>query len=167
MRRDALTATFLIAALAVLAGQAGLSAEPGLAVEPPSSKNRKGPAMESVVIQLTGPNGESVSATLEDGAAARAFRALLPLTLTLTDYNATEKISDLPKRLSTEGEPAGIDPEPGDLAYYAPWGNLAIFYNDFGYSRGLVRLGQLSRIPDAFRQSGPVTVTVEAGPARD
>jgi hypothetical protein len=31
----------------------------------------------------------------------------------------------------------------GDIAYYAPWGNLAIFYKDFGYSRGLVKLGRL------------------------
>lgn len=24
------------------------------------------------------------------------------------------------------------------ITYYAPWGNLAIFYRDFGYSAGLV-----------------------------
>ncbi len=86
--------------------------------------------------------------------AARAFRALLPLRLELTDYNRTEKIADLPSRLTTRGEPDGIDPEPGDLAYYAPWGNLALFYKDFGYSRGLVRLGRLDSVPDAFRQPG-------------
>jgi hypothetical protein len=36
---------------------------------------------------------------------SRDFAALLPLTLTLKDYAATEKISDLPKRLSTDGAP--------------------------------------------------------------
>lgn len=46
---------------------------------------------------------------------------LLPLTLTLEDYASTEKISDLPKRLSTQGAPAGIDPSVGDVTYYAPW----------------------------------------------
>ena len=123
--------------------------------------------MDSVRIRLAGPNGESVTATLEDSAAARTFRALLPLTLNLTDYNGNEKIGDLPKRLPIEGEPAGIDPEPGDVAYYAPWGNLAIFYRDFGYSRGLIRLGKLSHIPDAFRKPGSVSVTVEVVPTRD
>ncbi|KQT16232.1 hypothetical protein ASG40_18485 [Methylobacterium sp. Leaf399] len=117
--------------------------------------------MGSVLIRF---GGETVTATLEPGEAARAFRALLPLTLKLTDYNATEKIADLPRRLPVLGEPAGIDPEPGDLTYYAPWGNLAIFYKDFGSSRGLVRLGRLRRIPDAFRQPGPVTVTIEPAP---
>ncbi|KQO45747.1 hypothetical protein ASF24_11100 [Methylobacterium sp. Leaf86] len=114
---------------------------------------------ESIRIRLA---GETVTVTLEAGEAARAFRALLPLTLTLKDHNGTEKIGDLPRRLSIQGEPSGADPEPGDIAYYAPWGNLAIYYEDFEYSRGLVRLGRLSRIPDAFRQAGPVKVTIEA-----
>jgi hypothetical protein len=84
-----------------------------------------------------------LTATLEDSAATRDFVALLPLSLTLRDYGGTEKVSDLPRRLSTRGTPAGVDPEVGDLAYYSPWGNLAIFYRDFGYSTGLVRLGRL------------------------
>lgn len=118
--------------------------------------------MDGIRIRLA--NGESVSVKLEAGEAARAFRALLPLRLELTDYNRTEKIADLPSRLTTRAEPDGIDPEPGDLAYYAPWGNLALFYKDFGYSRGLVRLGRLDRAPDALRQPAPTTVTIEAAP---
>lgn len=84
----------------------------------------------------------TLTAVLEESDASRAFAALLPLDLTLSDYNRTEKIADLPGRLSTDGAPEGVDPAVGDIAYYAPWGNLAIFYRDFGYSRGLVRLGR-------------------------
>jgi len=79
-------------------------------------------------------NGKAVTATIADNATAKDFVSLLPLTLTLEDYNATEKIAYLPRKLSTKGAPAGIDPSVGDLAYYAPWGNVAIFYRDFGYS---------------------------------
>ena len=32
---------------------------------------------------------------------------------------------------------------PGDLAYYAPWGNLAFFYESYRYSGGLIRLGRI------------------------
>lgn len=99
-------------------------------------------AEESMKIRLVAGD-RTFNATLADSAAARDFASLLPLELTLRDYNRTEKIADLPKRLSTEGVPDGIDPETGDIAYYAPWGNLAIFYRDFGYSRGLVRLGKI------------------------
>jgi hypothetical protein len=67
-----------------------------------------------------------VSAMLNHSKVAQDFASLLPLSLTLSDYASTEKISDLPKRLSTEGAPPGFDPSAGDIAYYAPWGNLAI-----------------------------------------
>ncbi|WP_337926728.1 cyclophilin-like fold protein [Paenibacillus caui] len=29
------------------------------------------------------------------------------------------------------------------ITYYAPWGNLAIFYRDFRYSSGLIKLGSI------------------------
>jgi len=84
-----------------------------------------------------------ITATLTDNATSRDFVSLLPITLTLKDYAATEKVSDLPRRLSTEGAPAGSDPSIGDIAYYSPWGNLAIFYRNFRYSSGLIKLGKI------------------------
>lgn len=105
--------------------------------------------------------GRSLTATLEESEAARDFLSLLPLTLNLTDYSSTEKIADLPKKLSTKGAPAGVDPDVGDITYYAPWGNLAIFYRDFGYSSGLVKLGRLDSGVEALSGRGPVRVTIE------
>ena len=106
--------------------------------------------------------GDTVlTATLIDSATTRDFISLLPLTLTLKDYAETEKISDLPKRLSTENTPSGSDPSVGDIAYYAPWGNLAIFYRDFGYSSGLVILGKIDAGIEAFGLSGSVRVTID------
>lgn len=104
--------------------------------------------------------GERIlTAHLEDSAAARDFAALLPIELTLRDYASTEKIADLPRRLSTEGAPPGVDPAVGDIAYYAPWGNLAIYYRDFGYSRGLVYLGRIESGAEALSSfEGPVTI---------
>jgi hypothetical protein len=98
---------------------------------------------------------------LTDSEAARDFVSLLPLTLTLEDYARTERISDLPKRLSTKGAPSGGDPSVGDIAYYAPWGNLAIFYRDFGYSSGLVILGKIDGDMEAFNTPGSIKATIE------
>lgn len=106
-------------------------------------------------------NGQVVTATLDDTQAAAEFVSLLPLTLTLTDYNSTEKISDLPRRLAHDGAPSGYDPEVGDITYYAPWGNLAVFYRDFGYSRGLIRLGTITSGVSLMQQSGPLRATIE------
>jgi len=104
--------------------------------------------------------GQVLEAVLVDSAAARSFAALLPLKLTLTDYAATEKISDLPTRLAIDGAPSGITPVAGDLTYYAPWGNLAIFHKGFRHSEGLVKLGRIRNGLEILQQAGPVEVTI-------
>jgi len=106
--------------------------------------------------------GDTVlTATLIDSVTSRDFVSLLPITLTLKDYAGTEKISDLPKRLSTENAPSGSDPSVGDITYYAPWGNLAIFYKDFGYSSGLVILGKIESGIESLNVAGSVKMTIE------
>ena len=80
---------------------------------------------------------------MNDNPTSRDFLTLLPLSLTLEDYNRTEKISSLPRKLTAQGAPDGIDPSVGDFTYYAPWGNLAIFYRDFRFSNGLIILGRI------------------------
>lgn len=99
------------------------------------------------------------TAVLEDSETARDFASLLPIEITLDDYNRTEKVADLPRRLSTGGALDGTDPVVGDIAYFAPWGNLAIYYRDFAWSRGLVRLGRLEGDTSSL-------ATVDAGRAR-
>ncbi|MCW3106915.1 MAG: hypothetical protein JWQ09_1421 [Segetibacter sp.] len=106
--------------------------------------------------------GEKVlTAILNANPTTKDFISLLPLTLTLTDYNGTEKISDLPKKLSTRNAPAGYKPSVGDITLYAPWGNLAIFYKDFSYSSGLIVLGKIDTGIDALKVPGSVNVKME------
>jgi hypothetical protein len=119
------------------------------------------PEAKTMKIRLT-INGQSTTATLDDNATARDFLSLLPLTLTLEDYASTEKIAYPPRKLSTQGAPAGTDPEVGDIAYYAPWGNLALYYKDFGYSAGLIRLGRFDAGVEAISARGKLKVTIEA-----
>lgn len=103
--------------------------------------------------------GKVLSATLDDTAAGRAFAALLPLELGHSDYHGIEKVADLPARLDTTGAPARYAASAGDITYYAPWGNLAIFYKPFQAASGLVRLGAFDGPIDAL-------LTPDAGPVR-
>jgi hypothetical protein len=105
--------------------------------------------------------GTLITATLDDNETSRDFVSLLPLTLTLTDYAATEKISDLPRGLSTQGSPSGSEPSIGDIAYYAPWGNLALFYRDAPFASGLVRLGVIDSNVDALRRTGSLSAKID------
>ncbi|MCP3177220.1 cyclophilin-like fold protein [Desulfuromonas sp. KJ2020] len=114
---------------------------------------------ETVSMKIKITAGKTVlTATMMDNATSRDFMSMLPLTLTLKDYAGTEKISDLPRKLSTQGAPSGSDPSAGDIALYAPWGNLAIFYKDFGYASGLIILGKIDSGVDKLCQlNGEVT----------
>ncbi len=104
---------------------------------------------------------DTLTATLDDTAAGREFGALLPLTLTLAEYNATEKVADLPRRLDTTGAPDSYAPRTGDITYYTPWGNLAIFYKPFRNCSGLVHLGVFVGSVDALAKDGAVPVRIE------
>ena len=78
---------------------------------------------------------------MENHTAALDFMEQLPLTLTFEDYNGTEKISYLSEPLSIGDAPYSCDPDIGTFAYYAPWGNICLFYEDFSQSNGLIPLG--------------------------
>ncbi|MCM5555281.1 cyclophilin-like fold protein [Pleomorphomonas sp. NRK KF1] len=123
----------------------------------PAHARQQPPAMKIRIVTGT----EVALGELDDSAAARDFLALLPLKLTLTDYAETEKVADLPVRLTTGGSPPGMAPTVGDITYYAPWGNLAIFIRDFGHSRGLVKLGRITSGLRHIGRAGPVPVTIE------
>lgn len=105
---------------------------------------------------------ETLSATLDDTPTARDFAALLPMNLELRDYHATEKIADLPRRLDTKDAPASYTPKVGDITYYAPWGNLAIFYKPFQNSAGLIRLGRFDGSIDALLKHATTTVRIKS-----
>ena len=103
-----------------------------------------------------------LSATMHNNPTTMDFLSMLPLTLKLEDYAKTEKISYLPRKLSVKDAPSGSDPSPGDISYYSPWGNLAIFYRDFGYSNGLIILGKLdSGIELLSKYEGSIEVRLE------
>lgn len=103
----------------------------------------------------------TVTATLNDSPSTQDFLRQLPLTIELEDYARTEKIADLPRKLTTQGSPSGTASKAGDIAYYAPWGNLVIFYKDFGYASGLINLGKLDGGLGRLTSNGSMRVTIE------
>jgi len=106
-------------------------------------------------------DGEAAIATLYDNATARDFASLLPLSLTLEDYAVIERIADLPRKLSTADAPEGMTPKTGDITYYAPWGNLAIFTRGNVHARGLLPLGKVESGLSVLQRAGPFHVGIE------
>ncbi len=118
-------------------------------------------ASEGTPIRVT--IGQTVlTGRLSNNATARDLIAQLPLTLTFSDLNRLEKIAHLPRGLSMDGVPRGDDPQPRDIGYYAPWGNLVFYYGDVGYWDGIVRIGRFDGNMDVIQgQTGDFTATIE------
>lgn len=154
--------TLLALALAMSLNQTACGAGKSTVGSTPPAQTKEVSNKKAQDMKIRITLGEKVvTATLLDSETARDFVSLLPLTLVLEDHARTEKISNLPRKLSMTDAPAGGDPSVGDIAYYAPWGNLAIYYKDFGYSSGLVILGKIDGGAEAFNVPGSVKVMIE------
>ena len=77
---------------------------------------------------------------LNDSTASKELYAQLPLTIEVENFGNNEKIFYPPKKLSTNNT-ALADAKNGTLAYYSPWGDVVMFYKDFGSASGLYDLG--------------------------
>ena len=105
--------------------------------------------------------GNEIYGEILNTRSGKEFLSQLPATLKFEDYNSTEKISYLQSKLSGQGEPEGFTPKRGDISYYMPWGNLAIFYRDFRYSRSLIKIGTLNDIDKLATMRGSFEVKLE------
>ena len=107
--------------------------------------------------------GKRFTAEIEDGETGRAFCALLPMTLTMSDLNGNEKYHYLSEAFPTNSQ-YYAKVEPGDLMIY---GNscVVLFYDNAGgysYTR-LGRLTSTNGLVDAVG-SGNVSVTFSVRP---
>ena len=101
------------------------------------------------------------TASIAENPSARDFASMLPLDLMIEDYSTNEKIAYLPRKLTEEGSGPFTNEAPGDLCYYAPWGNLVFYYAGYRFSRGLIRLGRLDNgvAPLLSRGKFPLRIT--------
>ena len=104
-------------------------------------------------------NGTSFAATLEDNEAGRAFAALLPLTLDMSEMNGNEKYHYLDESLPTESYRPGTI-QTGDLMLYGS-SCVVLFYETFSSGYSYTRLGRIDN-PDGLAAAvgrGNVTVS--------
>ena len=85
-------------------------------------------------------NGKATVFELNNSPAAKDLYAQLPLSIKVENYSDNEKIFYPPKKLNITDTPQA-DAQAGTLAYYAPWGDVVMFYGKFGSAAGLYELG--------------------------
>ena len=99
---------------------------------------------------------------LNDSPAAQSLLSQLPLTVAVEDFSTNEKVFYPPQELDTANTPLAVG-GAGTLAYYAPWGDVVLFYDSFSANGSLYELGEaVSGVENIGQMSGTITVeTVE------
>ena len=97
---------------------------------------------------------------LNDTSAAKSLFSLLPMTVDVEDYSSNEKIFYPAEALDTSDVVEGSG-GAGGLAYFSPWGNVVMYYGEFGEYPGLYILGEAVEGADQIEQLNG-TITVEA-----
>lgn len=106
-----------------------------------TSSGAKDSLVHELGIQVTGEDGQHIVFRLNDSPAANALYEQLPLTIPVEDYSHNEKIFYPPNELNTNDTPLAKG-SSGTLAYYAPWGDVVLFYGAFDGAGGLYELGE-------------------------
>ena len=105
----------------------------------------------------------ALTGTLIGSKTAQDFVSLLPLTLTMNDLFGREKFAHLPRAISTEGKRTHTY-EVGDIAYWSPGPDVAIYYQHDGEkipNPGIIVIGKLDSGVDAFNVPGSAEVKIE------
>ena len=106
---------------------------------------------------------KEITATLIDSETTRDFISLLPLTLTMNDLFRREKFAHLPRAIS-EGGPRKKTYEVGEVIYWSPGPDVAIFYRHDGQSiasPGIIVMGKIASDVKALNVLGSVKVNIE------
>lgn len=121
-----------------------------------SQTNNKETIIEEVDemrILIRGEQNESIVFQLNDSNAAKSLYDQLPITIDLEDYSNNEKIFYPSKKLDVNNTPMAKGPA-GTLAYYEPWGDVVMYYDDCGGANGLYALGKAISGADLISQLG-------------
>lgn len=97
--------------------------------------------------------------TLATSATVTAFKAMLPLTLSMSDFNDNEKVADLPISLTT----TAINPGTivaGDIKLYGSR-SLVLFYETFSTSYSYTKIGRIDNTAGLKAALGKGTVTIK------
>lgn len=91
-------------------------------------------------IQITAEGGNVIVFALNNSIAAKDLYAQLPMSVEVESFSNNEQIFYPPEKLDTSDAPLAKGPA-GTLAYYAPWGDVVMYYGDCGGASGLYQLG--------------------------
>lgn len=112
-------------------------------------------------IQIETESGDTLVFELNDSSAADSLYEQLPLTVDVEDFSTNEKIFYPPEKLDLTDTP-NAEMVVGTLAYYAPWGNVVMFYDAYNPNGDLYELGHVTSGIDSIESlTGQLQLTAK------
>lgn len=109
-------------------------------------------------IRISDGSNEVVYA-LNESEAARDLYEQLPLSLEVSNFSNNEKIFYPSNELDISDATLASSGQSGILAYYAPWGDVVLFYDKFNAASDLYILGEAIEGKDAVSNlSGQIEI---------
>ena len=131
------------------------SNEPGKAVAEISQDSLGNNSHNKMKIKI---GSSTFTATLYDTATAKAFKALLPMTIKMVELNGNEKYFDLTNSLPVRSENPGTI-KNGDLMVFGSK-TLVLFYKSFNTPYSYTKLGRIDEPSGLAAALGDGNVTV-------
>jgi hypothetical protein len=151
----AFTTALVLIVATVFAGQCNAQTE--------ENETNTSEVQTAMKVRVTANNKITVF-ELNNSQAAKDLYAQLPLAVKVESYSDNEKIFYPPKKLNTANTPL-TDAKIGFLAYYAPWGDVVMFYGNFGSATGLYELGYaVSGSEHINGMSGTIRIEKDSNP---
>lgn len=130
--------------------------QPSTPDKPDDNNNPDNPMSNQLKITI---DGILFSATLEDNATTEAFKALLPMTISMSELNGNEKYYNLLAALPTASANPGIV-RAGDLMLFGS-ATLVLFYETFSTSYSYTRIGRVDNAPELAATLGSSSIRVK------
>lgn len=154
----------LCLSLLALAGCGATASQPSAPSKDTVAKATATPSDErkedAQMITITNNSHKSTFA-LNDSAASKALLKQLPMTVEVKNFSDNEKLF-YPKEKLPKDAPTALA-KRGTLACFTPWGNLTIFYKDYGDGTDddLIELGHITS-GDEYIEGLEGQLTIEA-----
>lgn len=139
-----------------------MSENEGEAMESTENKEENTADSAGAVRRISVQFGENtVIYELNDSSAADSLYEQLPITTEVEDFSTNEKIFYPSRELDISDTPTA-EGGAGTLAYYAPWGDVVMFYDDYSVNASLFELGQaVSGVEQIGEMSGTIVIDTE------
>lgn len=123
---------------------------------PPATEEPDQPTTDLMKITI---ESTTFTATLASTATVTAFKAMLPLTLGMNDFNSNEKVCSLPTNLPTAASNPGRI-QAGDIMLYGS-SSLVLFYETFSPAYSYTRIGRIDDVSSLRAAVGTESITVK------